>query len=118
LVHIVFPKYFNWKKELATLSLINRQMMYIHTFFIALVLLLMGFLCLTSSEEIIATKLGNRLSLGFAIFWAIRLYIQFFGYSPDIWKGKKFEGTIHILFSLIWLYFSAVFFCVYFSNKV
>jgi hypothetical protein len=25
LVHIVFPKYFNWDKELKSLSLINRQ---------------------------------------------------------------------------------------------
>jgi hypothetical protein len=117
MVHIVFPKYFNWKNELGTLSLINRQMMYIHTFFIALVLLLMGVLCLTSSKEIMTTELGNRLCLGFAIFWAIRLFIQFFGYSSDLWKGKKFEGAIHILFSFIWLYFSVVFFWLYFSNR-
>ena len=35
LVHIIFPKYFNWKEELKSLSLINRQMMTIHTFFIS-----------------------------------------------------------------------------------
>jgi hypothetical protein len=33
LAHIVFPKYFNWDKELKSLSLINRQMMTVHTFF-------------------------------------------------------------------------------------
>ena len=33
LIHLVFPKYFNWKTELQSLSLINRQMMSIHTFF-------------------------------------------------------------------------------------
>tara|TARA_R110000737_G_scaffold217581_1_gene233983 strand:- start:720 stop:905 length:186 start_codon:yes stop_codon:yes gene_type:complete len=32
LVHIIFPKYFNWKEELKSLSLINKQMMTIHTF--------------------------------------------------------------------------------------
>lgn len=117
LVHIIFPKYFNWKNDLGALSLINRQMMYIHTFFIALVLLLMGVLCLTSSKEIMTTELGNRLCLGFAVFWAIRLFIQFFGYSSELWKGKRFEGAIHVLFSLIWLYFSVVFFCLYFSNR-
>ncbi len=117
LVHIIFPKYFNWKNELSTLSLVNRQMMYIHAFFIALVLFLMGVLCLTSSKEIIATDLGNRLCLGFAIFWTIRLFIQFFGYSSELWKGKRFEGAIHILFSLVWLYLSVVFFCLYFINR-
>ena len=56
LVHIVFPKYFNWEKELGSLSLINRQMMTVHTFFIALMIFLMGLLCLTSSNELIRNK--------------------------------------------------------------
>jgi hypothetical protein len=36
LVHVVFPKYFNWRKELVEVSLLNKQLMYVHTFFIAL----------------------------------------------------------------------------------
>ena len=39
LVHVIFPRYFDWKNDLSTLSLINRQMMYVHTFFIALLCL-------------------------------------------------------------------------------
>src|SRR6185437_12238149 len=118
LIHIIFPKYFNWTTELRSVSLMNRQMMYIHTFFIALVLLLMGLLCLTSANEIIETGLGNRLSLGFGIFWAARLFIQFFGYSSVLWKGKRFESVVHILFSFLWLYFSVVFFYLYFRGKI
>ena len=114
--HTVFPRYFNWSKELSALSLVNRQMMYIHTFFIALVLFLMGLLCLTSSTEIITTNLGHRLLLGFGVFWTARLIIQFFGYSPQIWKGKRIETAIHILFVLLWCYFSVSFFYVYFST--
>ena len=115
LVHIIFPKYFNWDKELKPLSLINRQMMVIHTFFIALTVFLMGLLCLTSSNELIKTDLGKRISLGFGIFWAVRLFIQFFGYSKDLWKGKKLETSIHILFSIVWLYFSSVFLINYYN---
>ena len=81
LIHIVFPARFNWKKELATLSLINREVMYVHTFFIALTVLLMGLLCLTSAQELTETVLGKRIALGFGIFWLVRLIIQFFGYS-------------------------------------
>ena len=80
LVHIVFPKYFNWDKELKSLSLINRQMMTVHTFFIALTVFLMGSLCLTSSAELIETNLGKKISLGLGLFWTVRLFIQFFGY--------------------------------------
>ena len=109
LVHVIFPKYFNWKEELKTLSLINRQMMIVHTFFIALTVFLMGLLCLTSATELIETKLGRTVSLGLGLFWAVRLLIQFFGYSTKLWKGKKLETAIHILFSLLWIYLSAVF---------
>lgn len=109
LVHVIFPKYFNWKEELKSLSLINRQMMTVHTFFIALVVFLMGLLCLTSATELIETKLGKTITFGLGIFWSTRLFIQFFGYSTELWKGKTFETLVHISFSLLWTYLSVVF---------
>jgi hypothetical protein len=109
LVHVIFPKYFNWRDELKSLSLINRQMMIVHTFFIALIVFLMGLLCLTSATELIETKLGKTISLGLGIFWSTRLFIQFFGYSTELWKGKNFETIVHIVFSLLWTYLSVVF---------
>lgn len=109
LVHIVFPKYFNWDKELSSLSLINRQMITVHTFFIALTIFLMGLLCLTSSNDLLETNLGKKISLGLGIFWAIRLFIQFFGYSSKLWKGKAFETTVHILCIFLWTYLSCIF---------
>jgi hypothetical protein len=108
-VHVVFPNYFNWKEELNRLSLINKQIMQVHTLFIALAVLLMGIFCLTSTVEIIHTSLGRRISLGFGIFWSCRLLIQFFGYSTKHWKGKIFETTIHIICSFLWMYVSYVF---------
>ena len=109
LIHVVFPKYFNWEKELKSLSLVNAEMMIIHTFFLALIIFMMGLLCLTSSSDLLETTLGKRLCLGFAIFWTIRFFIQFFGYSSSLWKGKAFETTVHIIFSLFWGYASMVF---------
>ena len=109
LIHIIFPKYFHWKDELKSLSLINREMMTIHTLFIAVVVFLMGLLCLTSATALIETDLGKRISLGLGIFWGLRLITQFFGYSSALWKGKSFETTVHILFSLFWTYLTSVF---------
>ena len=109
LVHVFFPKYFDWKKELAGLSLINRQLMKVHTAFIALAVLLMGVLCLTSQVALIETSLGRTIALGFAIFWGCRLLVQIFVYSPKLWRGKRFETCMHVLFTLLWIYFTAVF---------
>ena len=112
LVHVIFPKYFSWKKELALLSLINRQIMQVHTFFIALTVFMIGLLCLTSAHDIITTTLGKRIALGLSVFWGIRLIIQFIGYSSKLWRGKTFETIAHIIFSLLWVYLTASFWIV------
>jgi hypothetical protein len=116
LVHIIFPKYFNWQKELKLLSTINREMMIVHTFFIALTVFLMGVLCLTCAPDLMETNLGRKISFGLGVFWLARLIAQFFGYSSQLWKGKAFETIIHVLFSLTWTYLSLVFFLVCFQS--
>ncbi|MGB8191163.1 MAG: hypothetical protein WCF67_04545 [Chitinophagaceae bacterium] len=112
-LHVIFPRYFKWKDELNLISHINRQLMYVHAFFVALMVFLMGLLCLTSAIEMTSTGLGKKICFGLGIFWATRLFIQFFGYSSLHWKGKKFETTIHVLFALLWTYFSMIFFMAY-----
>ena len=109
LIHAGFPKRFNWKTELAALSLFNKEVMYVHTFFIGLTTLLMGILCLYSTDDLIHTKLGHTIAFGLFIFWGARLFFQFFVYSTELWKGKAFERTIHILFAILWTYLTIVF---------
>ena len=115
LIHVIFPRYFNWESELKLLSLINRQMMLVHTFFVALTVFLMGLLCLTSSNELIQSDLGRKISLGLGLFWTTRFFIQFFVYSRDLWKGKLFETAVHAMFSILWAYFSSVFLFIFFK---
>ncbi len=112
LLHAGFARYFNWRTEFAPVSLINRQMMYVHTFFVAFMVLLMGVLCLTSAPDLLGTSLGRRVALGCGVFWRARLLIQFFGYSPELWRGKRFETGVHLVFIGFWSYLSAVFLLV------
>ena len=109
LIHAAFPKYFGWRQDLSGLTLINRQMMYVHTFFIAFAVLLMGVLCVTSAAEITGTPLGRKVAIGLALFWTARLFIQLFGYSSKLWRGKPFETSMHIAFTILWVYLSGVF---------
>jgi len=115
IIHVGFPKYFKWKIQLKSLSLINSQMMTTHTFFIALTVFLMGLLCVTSATELVETNFGKRISLGLSIFWFIRLIFQLFVYSSLLWKGKKFETIMHTLFTAFWIYISAIFCIIYFN---
>ncbi|HWA04988.1 MAG TPA: hypothetical protein VG961_00470 [Ignavibacteria bacterium] len=113
IVHIAFPRRFNWKDELKPLSLINKQMMVVHTFFIALTVFMMGVLSLFYSAELVSTPFGRVISLGFAIFWFIRLVFQFFVYSKELWKGKTFETVMHIVFTITWIYLTLIYFLAY-----
>ncbi|MGI4821711.1 MAG: hypothetical protein ACRYFV_10930 [Janthinobacterium lividum] len=112
LVHAGFPRYFNWRREFAVVSLLSQQVMYVHTFFVALTVGLLGLLCLTSAPELVSTPLGHRVALGCAVFWSARLLIQFVGYSSALWRGKRFETTVHVVFAVLWTYVSAVFWWV------
>jgi len=112
-VHVSFPRYFNWKVEFKPLSLINSQMIYVHTFFIGLTILLMGLLCLIYPTELVTTELGRSICLGLFIFWGTRLIFQFFVYSSKLWRGKKFETIVHIVFSILWTYLTITFLFIY-----
>lgn len=109
LIHVGFPRYFEWKQQLASLSLINRQMMQVHTFFIAFVVFLFGLLSFTSAEELITTPLGRRICLGLGVFWGIRALVQWFFYSSELWRGRRFETGVHVVFSALWVYCAVVF---------
>ena len=115
-IHLIFPRYFKWKQDLSNIVLINRQMMYVHTFFIALIVLLTGLLCISSARELMETKLGAKIAFGLAVFWGLRLFFQFFGYTSQTWKGKKFETAVHVVFSILWIYLTVVFFIVFQEN--
>lgn len=109
ILHIPFPKYFKWKTELQPLSLLTRQIFYVHTFFIVVVIVFMAVLCICFTNDLLKTHLGHYVLLGLSVFWGLRLIIQLFIYSPKLWKGKPFETGIHILFSILWTYFTLVF---------
>ncbi len=77
--------------------------------FIALTVFLMGLLCLSSAADLMHTPLGRRICLGLAVFWGIRLVIQFFGYSSKLWRGKVFETFAHVAFTLFWGWLTGLF---------
>lgn len=108
-LHAFIPGYLDWKRDLRPLSLMNRQMMQTHTIFIAITVFSIGLLCFTSGDELMSTALGHRLCLGLSVFWLLRLVFQFFFYSAELWRGKRFETFIHILAVCFWVYLTTFF---------
>jgi hypothetical protein len=110
LAHLTFAKRFNWKTETERMSLLNRQIFYVHCFFISLVLVFMGALSLFSTRLLLQPGELNKLVLiALIVFWSARLFIQFFVYDARLWKDNRFNTAMHVLFSAFWAYCVATF---------
>jgi membrane protein YdbS with pleckstrin-like domain len=114
--HLLFPLRFDWKRDLAQLTLLNRQMFYVHCFFIVLILAMFGGLTLFYSHLLLQPGELNRLVLaGFLIFWLVRLFVQLFVYDSRLWRGHRFNTWMHGLFTAFWAYLIVVYGCAFFS---
>ena len=108
-VNLAVPSQFHWKEELSRVSLLNRQIFQAHTVFIILVLALFAALFLTCAEALLQpTRLSRAVLAGLTIFWGVRMMMQWFFYSPDVWRGHRFNTVMHGVFSLTWIYVTAV----------
>ena len=105
LSHIFMNRYFGWREELANVSLLTRQIFYVHTFFIALGVVLGGAVSLAFPNQLLGPAPLNRAILaGMAFFWFCRLLAQFFVYDGAIWRGNRYRTYMHVAFSSLWCY--------------
>jgi hypothetical protein len=110
LSHAFFSRYFGWERELAEVSLLTRQIFFVHSFFIALGVVLGGagsFLC--ADALLRPGSLSRTLLAAMTVFWLCRLLAQFFAYDTLIWKGDRFRTLMHAGFSALWIYVTAVY---------
>lgn len=108
--HSLFPKIFDWKKELAHLSLLNRQIFLVHTFFIVLVLIGFGALSLFYTDELMAPQRLSRTILGgMAAFWFLRLIVQLFIYDSRLWRNSRARTAAHVLMTVFWSFLVLVY---------
>ncbi|MCX6607271.1 MAG: hypothetical protein NTV52_27315 [Acidobacteria bacterium] len=106
LLHAAMPKRFAWSEELARLRLLNRQIFWVHTFFIALAVALMRMLLFFPQTLLDRTPLARLVTIGLLLFWLARAVTQFFVYSRTLWRGKPFETLViaRAALAAVWLY--------------
>ena len=109
-LNLYVPRRFNWKHELATLSLLNRQIFQVHAAFICVILTMFAALALFYPRELLEpTPLARAILAGLAVFWLLRLLTQWFVYDRRLWLGRRFETIVHLVFTGVWTYFAATF---------
>ncbi len=107
-LHIALPYGLRWRRELAGASALNREVSYVHCFFIGLACLLWGLLPLTAGHSLIEPNPVTRLVLiGAVTFWTSRFVIQLFVFNHHAreslaWCALSVAGTA------LWLYLAIV----------
>ncbi|MCJ7553912.1 MAG: hypothetical protein MUO34_08515 [Ignavibacteriaceae bacterium] len=92
--HLFFWRLFHWKKDLASLTIINRAVIQILNLCITFVFIVVAYISLFYSAEMLSTNLGKVITASISLFWLIRFVEQlyFFGLK------KLFSIILKILF--------------------
>jgi hypothetical protein len=110
--HMFFGRYFGWKRELASVSLLTRQVFFVHTFFIGLGVAMAGAGSFLYAGALLRPgALSRALLAGMAVFWLCRLIVQFFVYDSAIWRGDPFRTFMHVVFAMLWTYVTVTYGC-------
>ena len=116
-MHLFVPARLRWREELARLSTINRQIFQVHTMFIVLLLAMFAVLFVVYAESLLEpAPLSRAVLAGLTIFWTLRLLTQWFVYSPEVWRGNRFNTTVHAVISLVWIYVAGVCATAFWNN--
>ena len=109
-LNLYVPRRYEWRRELASLSLLNRQIFQVHAGFLCVVLAMFAALALLYTRPLLApTPLARAVLAGMAIFWFLRLLTQWLVYDWSLWRGRRFETLVHIVFTGLWGYLTATF---------
>ena len=93
--HLFFWKLFDWKKDLASLTPVNRSVMQILNLCLTFMIFVMAYLSLFQPHEMLGNGLGKTLLAAFALFWFLRMLEQIFVFEV--------KGRLSVVFTLIFL---------------
>jgi hypothetical protein len=101
----------HWKPEIDRMPLLLREVFEIHTWFIALTLVIWGVLTWSFSGEMTQapTPLSRWLCGAIGFFWGLRSVLQWTHYSPSHWRGNPSRTAIHWLLFLGYAAWAAVY---------
>ncbi len=77
----------------------------------------MGALGLFAPQALLThSELGALVAAGLALFWLCRLFAQWFVYDRSLWRGKRFETTVHLGMSFLWASYAVVYLALFFMQ--
>ena len=102
-LHIPIGRHLQWREDAARMSPANAAIFHVHAFFICVILIIMALPCLFEPQVFLErSRPGGWMAFSYSIFCGIRLYCQWWVYPTALWRHRRFETIIHLLFTFIW----------------
>jgi len=91
------PRILKWEPDIKRMSLLVRDVFIIHSWFIALTLVIWGALTWRFAGEMASapTALSRWLCAAIGLFWGIRCALQWLHYDSSHWRGQTGRTVIH-----------------------
>jgi len=101
----------HWEEDIARMSLLVREVFKIHGWFIALTLMLFGILTWRFAPVMAAggNEVAAWLAGGIAVFWGVRVVMQWTHYSRGHWRGKLRETAVHWTLTVVYSAWSCLY---------
>jgi hypothetical protein len=110
ILHIPIGKKLQWREQAARMSDENAAIFHVHTFFICVLLVMMGLPSLVDPDVFLEKSQASTWAAWSIFgFWLLRLYCQWFVYEAKLWRGKRLETFMHFWFTGVWIYLVAVY---------
>jgi hypothetical protein len=104
------PQTLDWRSELKKLRPISRQLVWVHGAYIVLTIIAFGLILTTQAPALAAPSgLARSFCLFVALFWGIRLAIQFFYFAPGELLNKLYLKVGYHGLTVVFTYLTSVF---------
>ena len=104
------PRVLDWKRSLAQLDRLSRQLIWVHGAFIVLAIIGFGLLALLFANDLAAGSPLARGMCGFtAVFWTSRMLVQFFVFDARPYLKSPLLAIGYHSLTLVFMYQAAVF---------
>lgn len=107
------PYQLKWKTDLASLRPLNRKLLWVYGGVTVYTIVAFGTMTLLLHNEMLqGDRAAIAIALFIAVYWLIRIVVDFTYFSPSDWpKGKQFVIG-HILLTSLFVFLSATYFAV------
>ncbi len=96
--NIFLPGILDYRANLSQMKPIIRQIFVVHSIYLVLILLIFSGTCLLFAADLAgASGLGRFLCAAMALFWLLRVPLQFFYYDAELRRQRRFADVAYTM---------------------